>query len=339
MSIPLLEARNVTRVFGTGLFKKTGNVAVDNISLTISEDRPTITAIAGESGSGKTTLARLLLGALPATEGEVLYKGDPLSKLSRHKWREFRREVQTIFQDPFDAFNPFYKVDHVLTVPLSIFKLARSRQEANSQIVEALELVGLRAEDTLGRYPHQLSGGQRQRLMVARALLLKPKVILADEPVSMVDASLRATILESILKLKEERSITVLYITHDLTTAYQVSDRMIVLYKGSIAEAGDVEQVIHDPQHPYTKLLISSIPQPDPKEKWEKDAHGGALRPLTPGGCKFVDRCPAAFDRCHSTLPPLYMSSPGRAAACFLYRDHPVVEASEVLDTTAQPAL
>src|SRR5215471_8713796 len=179
-------------------------VALDQFSLTLSGDRPTFTAIAGESGSGKTTLARLLLGFTRPTSGEVLYRGKELWKMSRGDWLAFRQEVQAIFQDPFEVFNPFYRVDHLLTVPIARLRLAKSRAQARSQIEAALIAVGLRPEDTLGRYPHQLSGGQRQRLTVARALLLRPRLIIADEPVSMVDASLRATILGSLRNLNQE---------------------------------------------------------------------------------------------------------------------------------------
>ena len=198
---PLLEAQNVTRVFGSGLLAQGHTVAVDNVSLIVNEDKPSITAIAGESGSGKTTLARLLLGVIQPTSGSILYRGQALTSMDGRARKEFRRQVQAIFQDPYESYNPVYKVDQTLTTPVRKFGLARTREEAQQKIEDSLRLAGLRPEDTLGRYPHQLSGGQRQRIMVARALLLKPKLIVADEPVSMVDASLRATILGSLRKL------------------------------------------------------------------------------------------------------------------------------------------
>jgi peptide/nickel transport system ATP-binding protein len=201
----LLEARNVSRVFGSG---RNANVALDQFSLTVGDDVPSFTTIAGESGSGKTTLARLLLGFTQPTSGEIMYRGKNLWKMARGDWLEFRHEVQAIFQDPFEVFNPFYKVDHLLTVPVAKFRLAKSKAQTRSTIEEALGAVGLRPEETLGRYPHQLSGGQRQRLTVARALLLQPRLIIADEPVSMVDASLRATILESLKKLHTDFGIS-----------------------------------------------------------------------------------------------------------------------------------
>ena len=251
----LLEARSVTKVFGSGFLSRTANVALDDISLVISDDRPSITVVAGESGSGKTTLARLLLGIIHPTSGDILYQGKRLHEMSRRERKVFRREVQAIFQDPFEVYNPFYKVDHVLTTPVAKFRLSQSRSQTHEIIENALRTVGLRPDETMGRYPHQLSGGQRQRIMVARALLLKPRVILADEPVSMVDASLRATILESLLGLYREMGISLVYITHDLTTAYQVGENVVVLYQGSVAEAGDVElrdQRTRAPLYPRT---------------------------------------------------------------------------------------
>jgi ABC-type oligopeptide transport system ATPase subunit len=266
---PLLELRNVNKVFGSGgFFRQRRVVALQDFSLVIGGEQPTITAVVGESGSGKTTMANLLLGLETPTAGAVLYKGKDLRRCSRQEGRAFRRDVQAIFQDPFGVYNSFYKVDHVLTVPIAKFHLARSREEGQRLIEQALRAVGLRPEETLGRFPHQLSGGQRQRTMVARTLLLRPKVIVADEPVSMVDASLRVTVLANLLQLKQEFGISLIYITHDLATAYQISDRIIVLYRGAVVEAGDPEQVVKRPEHPYTKLLISSIPLPDPEHAW-----------------------------------------------------------------------
>lgn len=263
-----LELRNVSKVFSSGFFRRKENVALRDFSLTIDDEEPMIIAVVGESGSGKTTMANLLLGLEMPTSGEVLYQGRDLRHCSRREWRSFRRDLQAIFQDPFESYNPFYPVDHVLTTPIAKFGLASSKEEGRRLIEQALRAVGLKPEDTLGRYPHQLSGGQRQRTMVARALLLQPKAIVADEPVSMVDASLRVTILTSLLQLKQRFGMSLIYITHDLATAYQISDRIIVLNRGQVVEAGDPEQVVKHPQHPYTKLLISSIPLPNPDRTW-----------------------------------------------------------------------
>jgi peptide/nickel transport system ATP-binding protein len=271
---PLLELRDVSMVYGGGLFSRRQVTALADFSLVIEDQQPAIVAVVGASGSGKTTMARLVLGLETPTSGEVLYRGKELCRFSHQERRAFRREVQAIFQDPFGVYNPFYKVDHVLTTPVAKFKLARSRQEGRRLIEQALRAVGLRPEDTLGRYPHQLSGGQRQRTMVARTLLLRPKVIVADEPVSMVDASLRVTVLGNLLQLKHDFGISLIYITHDLATAYQISDRIIVLHQGRVVEAGNPEQVVKHPQHPYTRLLIGSIPLPDPNHPWGEDAPG-----------------------------------------------------------------
>jgi oligopeptide/dipeptide ABC transporter ATP-binding protein len=330
---PLLELRAITKTYGGGFIKKREVVtALDNVSFTIADDRPNITAIAGESGSGKTTLAHLLLGHITPTAGQVLYRGQDLATMSARQRLQFRREVQPIFQDPFAAFNPFYRIDHVLTVPIRRFGLTDDPRRARRLTEEALEMVGLRPAETLGRFPHQLSGGQRQRIMVARALLCRPRVILADEPVSMVDASLRATILASLQRLNRERGISVIYITHDLTTAYQISDNIIILYRGSVAEAGAVEPVIRSPKHPYTQLLISSIPVPDRKRRWGSegppDVDRGNGRANV--GCKFAPRCPAVMDICWQQPPPLYLTAAHQAATCFLHRDCPVLESADV---------
>lgn len=266
----LLEARNVTKAFGGGLRNKTQTIALKNFSLTIDAGNPTIIAVVGESGSGKTTMGRIFLGLERPTSGEVLYCGKNLLQLSRAEMHRFRQEIQAIFQDPFGVFNSFYKVDHVLTMPIAKFGLASNPEQARSLMEHALRAVGLKPAETLGRYPNQLSGGQRQRIMVARALLLRPKVIIADEPVSMIDASLRISILRNLLQLKQEFGISIVYITHDLTTAYQISDSIIVLYRGEVVEQGDVE-LVNAPRHAYTKLLISSIPQPDPNHPWGED--------------------------------------------------------------------
>jgi peptide/nickel transport system ATP-binding protein len=327
----LLAARDVTHYFGDP--KKGALPALEGISFSISNDIPSFTSIVGESGSGKTTLARMLLGFLHPTQGEVRYLSGDLRAVKGSRYRQFRREIQAIFQDPFEVYNPFYKVDHLLAVPIGKFRLAGSRAEAQALMETALRTVGLRPEETLGRYPHQLSGGQRQRITVARALVLKPRLIVADEPVSMVDASLRATILESLHRLHSEFGISFLYITHDLTTAYQVSDNIVVLYRGSVAETGDVELVIKEPQHPYTQLLVSSIPLPDPDKRW-----GGAVEtPRSPDaeatanrGCKFADRCPHAMPICREAPPPLYQTAEHRAVACYLYKDAPVMPEGDI---------
>lgn len=339
----LLEVRNASKVFGGGrLFsRKTGMVALDRFSLRIDDDPPTITSIVGESGSGKTTLARLLLAVTEPTSGEVLYRGNDVQSLSGSDRVQFLRDVQVIFQDPYEVYNPFYKVDHVLTTPIRKFKLAKPGAESRALIEETLNAVGLRPEETLGRHPHQLSGGQRQRIMVARALLIKPRLIIADEPVSMVDASLRATILESLRQLYEQFGISMLYITHDLTTAYQISQNIIVMYRGEIAEVGDVDLVVKKPLHPYTQLLVQSIPLADPSHPWTQ--HALPVEAAKPGsvrieqGCKFAERCPHVMDICRTTVPPLFQTDDHRAAACFLYKDAKAIAGTGINELMIAP--
>jgi peptide/nickel transport system ATP-binding protein len=335
----LLETRHLTKVFGGGVFDRNTTVALEDFSIAIDSDRPSITAVVGESGSGKTTLARLLLGLASPTRGEVLYLGRDLQKMTQTEMRTFRRDVQVIFQDPYEVYNPFYRVDHVLTTPVSKFKLASTKAEARAVIEEALKAVGLRPEETLGRFPHQLSGGQRQRVMVARALLLRPRLILADEPVSMVDASLRATILASLRAMTLERGISIIYITHDLATAYQISENMVVLYRGSVAEAGDVECVVKHPQHPYTQLLISSIPMASAERTWNTETVAeAAIQGAGHAGCKFADRCPSATAPCLRTMPPLFQTGPHRAVACYLYQSAPALATGEMVRVFTGPA-
>ncbi|HUB13502.1 MAG TPA: ABC transporter ATP-binding protein [Acetobacteraceae bacterium] len=336
MTTPLLELRNVTKTFASGVLGRERNVALERFSFAIDPDHPRVTAVVGESGSGKTTLARLLLGLIPPTTGQVRYKGQDLHGLNAAGRQDFRHHVQAIFQDPYEVYNPFYRVDHVLTTPVRKFRLAHSKSEANARIEAALRAVGLQPGEILGRYPHQLSGGQRQRIMVARALLLRPRLIVADEPVSMVDASLRATILGSLRKLHEELGISILYITHDLATAYQVADSILVLYRATVAEAGDVELVVQSPQHPYTQLLIGSIPRVSTVRDWTTEPVQGE-RDRIATGCRFADRCPSVMPRCRTAAPPLFQTAPNRAAACFRYDSAQALPEGEV-ESVLSPA-
>ena len=297
-------------------------VALEGLDLVIRADEPRIIAIAGESGSGKTTLARLGLGMIEPTGGQIIYKGRELTAMSQDQRRDYRREVQAIFQDPFAVFNPFYTIDRLLLTPIRTFKLTRSRSTARQMMADALEKVGLRPGEVLGRYPHQLSGGQRQRIVVARSLLLQPKLIVADEPVSMIDASLRANILTKLKELRDEFGISLLYITHDLATAHQISDQIFILYRGRVVEVGDATSVIQHPQHPYTQLLVSSIPRPDPDNRWQGTVEIPLVE-LSPGGgragCLFRHRCPHAMPECDTT-PPQYPGAHGQTVACYLYK-------------------
>ena len=319
---PLIEVRNASKTYAAP--------ALDGFSMAIHADKPSITAVVGESGSGKTTLARLMLGLIAPTTGQVLYKGRDLATLRGGGRREFLRDVQAIFQDPYGVFNPFYRVDHVLMTPVARFKLAASRTEGRRLIECALRSVGLQPEEILGRFPHQLSGGQRQRIMVARALLLSPKLIVADEPVSMVDASLRATILGSLRQLNQEMGISILYITHDLATAYQVSDSILVMYRARVVEAGSVEAVVKQPHHPYTKLLLSSIPKVATTRDWlTGEAPSDQTAPASVG-CGFAARCPLVRDTCRVAQPPMFRIGDRQAAACYEYESAPRLDGDEL---------
>ena len=321
--VPLIEVCNVTKVFGSGLLQREQRVALKDFSMSIQDSPPKIISIAGESGSGKTTLARLILGFLIPTRGEVRYRGKDLKMMDRKKWWTFRKDVQAIFQDPYGVYNPFYPVDRVFEIVIRKFHLTENQRDGLRLAKEALEIVGLRPDEILGKYPHQLSGGQRQRLMLARAFLLKPKLIIADEPVSMVDASMRAIILKIMTDLKDNFGISFLYITHDLSTAFQISDDIIIFYEGSMVESGNAQIIIKTPKHPYTQLLVGSIPLPDPERLWQgrvKLPPEEELGENTVKGCKFYRRCPHKMKICFESSPPLYNLGPNHLVSCYLYK-------------------
>ena len=258
---PLLRLEDVSKTYGD-------LTALHPMSFVLDGEVPKIISVVGQSGSGKSTLGSLMLGFVEPTSGKVLFRGQDINRLGKDDRLEFRRDVQAVFQDPYACFNPFYRVDHALAFPFKRFGLAKSNNHIRQAMEEACEAVGLDPAAVLQRYPHQLSGGQRQRLIVARALMLSPKLLIADEPVSMVDASLRSTILGNIHDLKDRHGISILYITHDLASAYHVSDYVMVLYHGRVVEAGPPKKVIGDPKHAYTRLLIDSIPWPDVSRGW-----------------------------------------------------------------------
>jgi peptide/nickel transport system ATP-binding protein len=257
----LLRADGLTKVYP-------GLTALKDFSLDVSADEPRIVALAGESGSGKTTAAQIALGLVAPTRGEIAYRGTPLRKLRRTGRRRFRQDVQAVLQDPFAAFNPFFRVRHVFDVVVRNFDVGSTPAEAARRVGEAIEFVGLQPDRVLDAFPHQLSGGERQRVMIARACLLRPRLIVADEPVSMVDASIRAAILEVIVNLRKESGISFLYVTHDLSTAYHVADDLVVLNAGETVERGPARDVIDDPQHEYTRRLVAAVPVPDPDVRW-----------------------------------------------------------------------
>jgi peptide/nickel transport system ATP-binding protein len=334
MTQPLLKINKLTKIFGGGFLQGSPQtIALQDFDLTIPEKPASITTIAGESGSGKTTLAQLILGFIPLTSGQIMYKGRDIADMNKSQKLAYRREVQAVFQDPYAVYNPFYRVKHIFDLVIKNFKMASNKQETNDLIEDALNVVGMRGEEVLEKYPHQLSGGQRQRMMVARAYMLQPSLIVADEPVSMVDASLRAMILDIMLRLRDEKGISFLYITHDLSTAYQIGDLIYILYQGSITEKGDTEKVIEDAKHPYVQELIGSIPVPDPEVRWDTDLvlpTEEELRAHADSGCRFYPRCPHDMERCLEKRPPLYLiDGYDHQAACYLYDEQPVAEESE----------
>jgi len=318
---PALVAEHVDVTFSAGFGGRIKTHALRDLSLVVGGAQPAITAVVGESGSGKTTLMRLLLGFQSATAGAVRFGDVALTEFrGAAALNDYRRQVQAVFQDPFDVFNPFYRIEHPLVAPLVTFGLARNRAQALDLVAEAMAAVGLRPSETIGKYPHQLSGGQRQRVMIARALSLRPTILLADEPVSMVDASLRSTILESLWQMNREKGIALVYVTHDLATAYQIADVILVLYGGMVMEVGSARQVIHAPRHPYTRALIDAVPSPDPDVDWNLgDGRAtGEMQGLPSAGCPFAPRCADAMARCGIETPALYRTETDRATACFL---------------------
>lgn len=258
----LLSGTNVTKIFGYGKNKKT---AVQDVSFSFHEGE--IVSIVGESGSGKTTLAKMIMGLLKETSGEIRYKGQP-RQLKRHAERKkYWKDIQAIFQDPFSSFNVFHKVERLLLDCIKLQGLKLSKEEQFQKMKEACSFVNLKFEELYNKYPFELSGGQMQRLMIARIFMLHPKILIADEPTSMIDACSRSTILDMLLKLRKENNMTIIFITHDVGLAYYVSDTIYIMEKGKIVESGFAEEVILNPKHRYTKQLISDVPKIH--EEWD----------------------------------------------------------------------
>ena len=296
--------------------------AVDGISFKIEAGE--VFALVGESGCGKTTTGRLLVKLIEPTRGRIVFKGVDVTKLSKEEEKEYRRRVQIIFQDPYGSLNPRFRVYDILEEPLKLNGIGEGKAEREEMIIRALEDVRMvPPEEFLGRYPHQLSGGQRQRVAIARALILKPEFLVADEPVSMLDLSIRAEILNLMEDVKEKYGLTYLYITHDLSTARYFCDRIAVMYLGKIVEIADADTLVENPLHPYTKALIAAVPEPDPSRK-------DVLREIpikgevpsaanVPPGCRFHPRCPERLEPCDREEPELVEVEPGHWVACHLY--------------------
>jgi peptide/nickel transport system ATP-binding protein len=314
-----LEVRSLTKRFPIGNTVRRAYVhAVDDVSF---ELRPgTITALVGESGSGKSTVARLLAHLYEPTTGSVLFEGSDVSRVRRRRdVLRYRSQVQIIFQDPFGSLNPVKTVRHHVERPLRIHHVVPSAR-VEERVHELLRTVGLvPPEDIAAKYPHELSGGQRQRVSIARALAVEPKVLLADEPISMLDVSIRIGILNLMLKLKEEHGIAFLYVTHDLASARYIADDILVMYAGQIVEHGPVEEVLAEPLHPYTRLLVASVPDPATKTEAQQVElrRGDASAAVDPAaGCRFRARCPLAIEVCSNVTPQLVEARANHAARC-----------------------
>jgi len=277
MSPNLLDVENVNKVFTRGgLISRRVNHAVNDVSFSLAADKPEVFTIIGESGSGKTTLAGMILNSVAPTSGRILFRGSDLRDVrSRRDRLEFMSHVQAIFQNPFDAFNPLKRVDRYLFSAAQRFTECRTSQEAAARADEALRKVGLALAEVQGRYPHEMSGGQLQRVAIARALVSNPSLIVADEPVSMIDASLRMTVINLFKKLRDEFGVSIIYITHDLATAYYISDRLIIMQKGRVVEGGDARTVLAAPQHPYSIKLRQAVLSVD--EAWRDGSLTGDI--------------------------------------------------------------
>jgi len=327
MPEPLIKAINVKKYFPVRMSfirslkgeEQKWVKAVDDISIDIYPKE--ILGLAGESGSGKTTFGRTLIRLIEPTAGSVIYKNVDIFKLNGSELKNYRRKLQIIFQDPYDSINPRLTIRDVVAEGLLVNKLV-SKDKVDEAVASALEDVKLTPpEEFINRYPHELSGGQRQRVAIARALVLKPDFIVADEPVSMLDVSIRAEVLNVMLDLKEKYGITFLFITHDLALAKHMSDRIAVMYLGKLVELADSEELIDNPLHPYTQALIAAIPIPDPTaKKAEVKIKGEIPSPVNPPpGCRFHPRCPYVFEKCKVEEPKLKEVEPGHFVACHLY--------------------
>ena len=292
--------------------------AVDGISLRIS--RGEVISLVGESGSGKTTLGRTIVALTRPTSGRIIMDGEEVDFGNRKKQKNLWKTSQMIFQDPYSTFNPLSTVHDTLSIPLKKFKLAEKEEEVRAKIKDALSHVGLTASEIEDKYPNQLSGGQRQRISIARAMLVEPEVIVADEPVSMLDVSLRAGILELLKDLNRKNGLTVLFITHDLAVAQFISDRIAVMYRGKIVELGSSNEVVNSPLHPYTELLLKSAPRLKSKQSWsaKQDAVIKSVDWKSFAGCRFYPSCPLAVDKCIQEEPSLVEMSSGHFVSCFV---------------------
>lgn len=317
---PLVEVKNLKQYFRVG--HKQQLKAVDDVSFSIR--RGETFGLVGESGCGKTTCGRCMLRVYDATGGQILFDGQEINKLSGHDLQDFRRRAQMIFQDPYASLDPRMTVDDIISEGLNVHYKNLSNKEKHDRVSELLLSVGLNSEHG-ARFPHELSGGQRQRIGIARALALKPDFIVCDEPISALDVSIQAQIVNLLIKLQRERDLTYLFISHDLSMVKHISDRIGVMYLGRLVEVCENQRLYSHPLHPYTQALISAIPVPDPDRKGligQIKLEGEVPSPInTPPGCKFASRCPYATERCHERAPELREVEKDHYVACVLYEE------------------
>src|SRR5512141_2884266 len=320
----ILEVKHLKKYFQAGRpgwFSRNETFvhAVDDVDLQLR--RGEVIALVGESGCGKSTLSLTLMGLEEATQGSIIFEGVDITHASNEQRKEFRQRIQMIFQDPYESLNPTQTIEEIVSEPLVVHGLTPKLEERRERVKRALEDSGLKpAEDYLNRFPHQLSGGQRQRVVIAGALVLEPHLLLADEPVSMLDVSIRAEIINLLADLRKSRGISVIFITHDLGTVGYFADRVAVMYLGRIVEIGTMKDVLKDPQHPYTKALLSVIPVPNPRLRKKRIIlEGETPNPIdVPSGCRFHPRCPVAMDVCKQSDPRLMEINTSHKAACLL---------------------
>jgi peptide/nickel transport system ATP-binding protein len=314
---PLLQTKGLSRHFRVGGLRGRTLHAVDDLDMTIAERE--IVALVGESGSGKSTVARLLAMVYRPTAGEVLFRGQPVSSLRRHRdLLAYRGQVPMVFQDPFSSLNPAHTVGYTVDRGLKLHRPELDRHQRQAEGERVFEAVGLVPPAAImTKYPYELSGGQRQRVGFAQALSYRPKLILADEPVSMLDVSIRIGLLNVMAGLREAEGVSILYITHDIASARYVSDRVLVMYAGHLVEHGPTDEVLHNPVHPYTRLLLAAVPDPRAEMSITSADVGEPPRVIDPGeGCRFRWRCPLAVDVCAQVTPRLVLTAPRHEAAC-----------------------
>lgn len=326
---PIIEAVNLTKHFQTGGAFSGGTIkAVQEASFQLY--RGHVVALVGESGSGKSTIVRMLARLYSPTSGDILYAGESvLNQRGRKAMLDYRSRVQMVFQDPFSSLNPVHRASHAVQRPLKIFRKTVGSRLMKERLLELFEQVSLTpADEFIEKYPHQLSGGQRQRIAIARALAVEPDVILADEPVSMLDVSIRLGILNLMAELRDRRQIGFLYVTHDLASARYFSDEILVMYAGFIVEKADSEELISNPKHPYTQMLLAAVPDPSRGLRTEDVEIEGEIPDLTDlgSGCPFAPRCKHVMEQCNHSMPEPTQLEDDRWVRCYLYEDEQMQE-------------